>query len=156
MARAERGDANAMYNVGGIYDAGRHGVRQDQAVARTWYRKAAEKGEMRAAHNLGCSHRDGEGGPVDRALAAKYFRMAAEGGHVEAATNYGMALMSGDGVAADAVEAKKWLKKSADAGDELAVQQLGMLEMMDAMRGVSGMSFSSGPGAYSFSFGRGS
>ena len=47
--RANRGDANAMYNLGGYYDTGRLGVIQNQALARIWYQKAAEKGEARGA-----------------------------------------------------------------------------------------------------------
>ena len=69
--RANRGDANAMYNLGGYYDSGRLGVIQNQALARIWYQKAAEKGEARGAHNLGCSYRDGEGGPIDKVAAGK-------------------------------------------------------------------------------------
>ena len=145
-ARANRGDANAMFNLGGFYDTGVCGLTQDQALAREWFKKAAEKGESRAAHNLACSYRDGEGGPVDRAQAAKYFRMAAEMGHVQSATNLGSALMGGDGVEKDLEEARMWLTKSANAGDEAAVQQLQFLEMMGAMNDISGWSFSTEPG----------
>eukprot|EP00584_Thalassiosira_punctigera_P024736 CAMPEP_0172553636 /NCGR_PEP_ID=MMETSP1067-20121228/51321_1 /TAXON_ID=265564 ORGANISM="Thalassiosira punctigera, Strain Tpunct2005C2" /NCGR_SAMPLE_ID=MMETSP1067 /ASSEMBLY_ACC=CAM_ASM_000444 /LENGTH=343 /DNA_ID=CAMNT_0013341851 /DNA_START=23 /DNA_END=1051 /DNA_ORIENTATION=+ len=141
--RANRGDANAMYNLGAYYDGGM-GVPRDQALARVWYKKAAEKGETRAAHNLACSCRDGEGGPVDKALAANYFRMAAENGHVQATTCLGIALMRGDGVERDMVEAKKWLRKGANAGDELAMQQLQIIGMMS---GMGNMSFSSTEGA---------
>ena len=102
--------------------------RQDQAAARVWYQKSAEKGERRAAHNLACSYRDGEGGPVDRALAAKYFRMAAEAGHHEAATNLGIAYGRGLGVERDLEEARRWLTQGAEAGDELAVQELRALD----------------------------
>lgn len=155
QARAERGDANAMYNLGGYYDTGKPGLAQDQAMARVWYQRAAEKGESRGAYNLACSYRDGDGGPVDKAQAAKYFRMAGEKGHIQGVTCYGLALMSGDGVKRDTVEGKKWLQKGADAGDELAVQQLQMHEMMARMSGRMGgnMSVSSSPGMMSFSMG---
>ena len=149
-ARAERGDGNAMYNLGAYYDVGRPGLPRDQALARVWFERAAEAGESRGAYNLACSYRDGEGGPVDRAQAAKYFRMAGEKGHVQGITCYGLALMNGSGVERDPVEGKKWLKKGADAGDELAVQQLQMYEMMSSM---GGMSFSSSPGMMSFTMG---
>lgn len=134
--RAERGDANAMYNLGAYYDEGRPGLPQDQAVARVWFKRAAEAGESRGAYNLGCCYRDGEGGPVDTALAAKYFRMAGEKGHIQGITNYGLALMVGSGVDRDPVEAKKWLQKGADAGDELAAQQLEMHQMMAKMNAL--------------------
>jgi len=133
-ARAKRGCRNAMYNLAGWYDYGLYGVARDQAAARVWYRKAAEKGEERAAHNLACSYRDGEGGPVDKPLAAKYFRVAADGGHPVAATNLGIAYRVGDGVERDLEEAKRWLTKGANAGHELAVKELWVLDQ-DRMRG---------------------
>jgi len=145
LARALRGDANAMHNLGGRYDTGMNGFRHDQALARVWYQRAAEKGYVRAAHDLGCSHRDGEGGPVDYALAAKYFRQAAEGGHIHSCTNLGIALMNGTGVKKDVEEAKVWLKKGVEAGDELAVAKLNILE--------SGSPFGGGGGSYTFRFG---
>mmetsp|Transcript_33111 Transcript_33111/g.72609 ORF Transcript_33111/g.72609 Transcript_33111/m.72609 type:complete len:424 (-) Transcript_33111:200-1471(-) len=135
--RADRGDPSAMYNLGGYYDFGRMGIRQNQRTARVWYEKAALKGHSRAANNLACSHRDGEGGPVNPTEAARWFRVAAEMGHVQAATNLGLALMRGDGVKTDLKEAEVWLKKSADAGDELAVQQMGILDMMKSMNNAS-------------------
>ena len=154
-ARAERGDANAMYNVGGYYDSGINGYPQNQHLARKWFKKAAECGETRAAHNLACSYRDGEGGPVDTVMAAKYFRMAAVKGHVQATTCLGIAYMTGDGVDRDLDEAKKWLQIGANAGDELAVQQLEMLDMMSQMSSMgSNFSCSSNPGSMMFSFGK--
>jgi TPR repeat protein len=154
-ARANRGNPNAMYNMGGMYDSGLCGLTQDQALAREWYQKAAEKGETRAAYNLALSHRDGEGGPVDKVMAAKYFRLAAEKNHVQAITCYGIALLLGDGVERNIDEAKKWLRKGADAGDDLAVQQLQMCDVTSAMSGMTNMSFSSSAcsdGAQVFSF----
>lgn len=97
-------------------------------MARIWYQCAAEKGCARSAHDLACSYRDGEGGPVDLAMAAKYFRQAAENGHIPACTNLGIALRRGDGVNMDKDEARKWLKKGVDANDELAIRQLKLLD----------------------------
>jgi len=155
QARADRGDANAMYNMGGFYDYGQAGVRKDQALARVWYEKAALKGEARAASNLGCSHRDGEGGPINKQLAVKWFKVGAELGHVQAATNYAIALMRGDGVEKDTKAAERWLKASAKAGDELAVQQLEVLQMMNSgefNRFMSSTTFGPG-GSVSFKMG---
>lgn len=129
-ARAAQGDANAMYNLGSFYDHGRYGVPKDQATARLWYEKAALKGEARAANNLACSHRDGEGGPVDKVQATKWFRVAAELGHVQAGTNLGLAYMRGDGVAQDLEQAEFWLQNGANNGDGLAAMQLRMLNFI--------------------------
>ena len=49
---AERGDANAQYNLGVMYHSGQ-GVTQDYRQAVVWWRKAAEQGLAAAQHNLG-------------------------------------------------------------------------------------------------------
>ena len=49
---AERGDSEAQFNLGVIYDNG-EGVPQDYAEAVKWYRKAAEQGDAAAQSNLG-------------------------------------------------------------------------------------------------------
>ncbi len=41
---AEQGNAEAQFNLGGMYRQGR-GVPQDDAEAMKWYRKAAEQGD---------------------------------------------------------------------------------------------------------------
>jgi len=129
--RAHRGNANACYNLGGYYDAGRYGIPQDQTKARYWYQKAAMKGEERAAHNLACCYRDGEGGSIDHAVALKYFKMSAEGGHIPGITNLGLAYMRGDGLSQPNLqEAEKWLRKGSNRGDQLATQQLEVLQMI--------------------------
>lgn len=129
--RANQGDPNALYNLGGIYDGGLYGVEQDQVKARYYYRLAAEGGEVRGAQNLACSYRDGEGGPVDLVQAYTYFRMAAEGGHLQGITNLGLAYLHGDGVKQDIHESVKWLKLGAERGDLLAQQKLANMADFD-------------------------
>lgn len=124
--RANRGDPNACFNLGGIYDSGLYSVKEDQTQARHWYRLAAVGGEVRGAHNLACCYRDGPG-PIDLVQALKYFRIAAEGGHLPAITNVGLAYLNGSGVARDIQESEKWLTLGAQRGDPLAQQQLGDL-----------------------------
>jgi TPR repeat protein len=48
---AEKGDVNAQYNMGVMYDLG-HGVPMNKAEAAAWYRKAANKGYGTAMVNL--------------------------------------------------------------------------------------------------------
>jgi TPR repeat protein len=47
LARAERGDAKAQFNLGQIYDTGL-GVPQDVVQAVAWWRKAADQGFAQA------------------------------------------------------------------------------------------------------------
>ena len=63
---AERGDANAQYNLGLYYANGR-GVPQDDAEAVKWFRKAAEQGDASAQYNLGLFYASGRGVAQDDA-----------------------------------------------------------------------------------------
>ncbi len=47
LSLAERGNAYAQFHVGAMYTEG-HGVPQDDARARNWYRKAANQGHLDA------------------------------------------------------------------------------------------------------------
>jgi TPR repeat protein len=43
------------------------GVKQDDVLAASWYRKAADQGELKAQHNLGIMYSFGQGVPQDPA-----------------------------------------------------------------------------------------
>ena len=72
---AERGVAEAQFNLGVMYDTGR-GVPQDYAEALKWYRKAAGQGNAGAQYNLGIMYEKGRGVPQDYAKAVKWSRTA--------------------------------------------------------------------------------
>ena len=55
---AEAGDAELQFSLGVMYEHG-EGVRQDNAEAVRWYRKAAEQGYAEAQHNLGVMYARG-------------------------------------------------------------------------------------------------
>ena len=55
---AERGDADAQYNLGMMYADGR-GVPQDDTTAVEWFQKAAEQGHALAQKNLGVVYEQG-------------------------------------------------------------------------------------------------
>jgi hypothetical protein len=80
---AEQGDADALNNLGVMYDNGR-GVPQDHAEAVKWYRKAAEQGFVSALNNLGVMYDLGKGVPQDHAEAYIWYSLAAAGGHKKA------------------------------------------------------------------------
>ena len=80
--QAEKGDANAQFILGFLYDEGK-GVPQDYTEAAKWYRRAAEQGNKAARHNLGLM---GEQDQVwrDRAEMQKWHQRAAEQGNTAA------------------------------------------------------------------------
>ena len=76
---AKQGDAEAQYNLGGMYVQGR-GVRQDDAQAVQWYRKAAEQGQAEAQYNLGVMYEEGQGVSTNRKVAKEWFGKACDNG----------------------------------------------------------------------------
>ena len=119
------GAPTCQYNLAAYYDFGHKGLRRNPVEARRLYELAAKQGHRRAAHDLGCSHRDGDGGPKDPAAAFRWFQVAAELGHVKAQCNLGLAYQRGEGVSVDVEEAFKWLSMAAKGGDSLALRALG-------------------------------
>jgi TPR repeat protein len=121
QAKAEKGDAEAQFEVGNRYYSG-EGVPQDDVEAVKWYRKAADQGYAAAQFNLGNSHRTGEGVPQDDVEAVKWYRKAADQGDSAAQFNLGICYRDGRGVPQDYVEAHAWLNLSAASGDASAAK----------------------------------
>lgn len=91
---AEQGEAVAQYRLGSLYELG-NGVERDLAIAREWYRWAAEQGLMDAEYALGNWYQqrwhsgirhgqDFQSNEVDRKHALYWYRRAAERGHEQA------------------------------------------------------------------------
>jgi TPR repeat protein len=129
---AERGDANAQYNLGLLYARGQ-GVSQDYAKAVDWYRKAAESGVPAAQYNLGVMYANGQGVPANAAEARKWFLAAAEQGVGDAATGLG-SMYREEGQFKNYAEAERWYRKAAEQGVASAAFQLGV--MYDVGQGV--------------------
>ena len=72
---AKNGDAEAQYNLGVMYRAGR-GIPQDYKEARKWYRLAAEQGNALAQFNLGWMYASGKGVPQDYVQSHMWFNIA--------------------------------------------------------------------------------
>ena len=75
---AQRGDANAQFNIGLLYARQRR--RQDLRQAAEWYRKAAEQGVGAAEYNLGVMYANGDGVPRDVHEAVKWLQKASDAG----------------------------------------------------------------------------
>lgn len=88
---AEKGDADAQFNLGQAYKMGR-GVPADPKIAQSWYEKAAAQGHERAQAYLGVLlFQDGK-----RAEAMPWIRKAAERGDARSQYVLGTALFNGD------------------------------------------------------------
>jgi uncharacterized protein len=76
LAEAEKGDAEAAYYVGKLYEGGL-GTEPDYKTAATWYEKAAKAGHSASQFSLGALYEKGLGVPADPAKAFTLYRSAA-------------------------------------------------------------------------------
>ncbi len=75
LGAAQKGDAEAQYYTGTLYEKGA-GEGPDYQRAAEWYRKAADQGYSRAAISLGHLYEQGLGVNKDSAEALKWFAKA--------------------------------------------------------------------------------
>ena len=101
-----------QYLLGSMYGSGQ-GVPQDYSAAVSWYRKAAEQGDVDAKFELGLMYSNGQGAPQDNAAAVSWYRQAAEQGHATAQFNLGLMYSNGQGVLQDYTQAHMWLNLAA-------------------------------------------
>ncbi|MEQ1790864.1 MAG: tetratricopeptide repeat protein, partial [Nitrospiraceae bacterium] len=121
--QAEKGDAEAQFNLGLLYDRGRE-VPKDKSEALRWYRLAATQGDTFAQNALGDNYWEGTGVPKDDKEAVRWWRLAADKGFAPAQHSLGKLLAGGgQGVAPDKSQAYMWLVLSAAQGDEEAGRQ---------------------------------
>ena len=76
LAEAEKGDVEAEYYVGKLYEGGL-GTEPDYKTAATWYEKAAKAGHSASQFSLGTLYEKGLGVPADPAKAFTLYRTAA-------------------------------------------------------------------------------
>jgi len=82
---ADKGYANAQYNIGWMYGAG-SGVSKDNKQALKWYRKAADQGYADAQYNLALMYDAGAGVSRDLSKAKYWIKKAYENPDANAAT----------------------------------------------------------------------
>jgi uncharacterized protein len=120
---AEKGDADAAFNLGQAYRLGR-GVTIDLAQAQAWLGKAANAGHLDAQTTLGLLLFDSG----NREAAMGWLKKAAERGEPRAMLVYGTALFNGDGAPRDPLMAYAYVSRAAAQGLEPAKTTL---EQMD-------------------------
>ena len=123
---ANKGDANAQFNLGRCYDKG-VGVEQDYNEATKWFTKAAEQGNVKAQGILGFMFNEGQGVTQDYKEAMKWYKKAAEQGDAPSQFMTGLMFYEGQGVKQDYKEAVKWYTKAAEQGFAGAQCVLGLM-----------------------------
>lgn len=120
---AERGDPDAMFNLGHAYRAGR-GVPQDMRMAEQFYGRAARAGHEEAVSIYGLLlFQNGR-----REEAMPWVRRAAEAGDPRAQYVLGTAMFNGDVVEQDRVRAYALMSRAAAQGLPPARTQLEEIE----------------------------
>lgn len=129
---ADRGDADAQYELANLHDSG-FGVPQDDLYAAELMLKAAEQGHGKAALDLSGRYRSGRGVTQDDATAGFWLLRAADLGDLEAVCTLGEEFEGGHlgGGFNDALEC---YRRAADQGFAPAQANLG--RMYAAGRGV--------------------
>ena len=133
---AEKGDADAAFNLGQAYRLGR-GVPTNLATAKTWFESSAEKGHVDAQTTLGLLlFQNG-----DQTEGLRWLKNAAEKGEPRALLVYGTALVNGDGVTQDPVIGYAYVSRAAAQGLAPAKETLKQLDQIlsldDRKKGVA-------------------
>jgi uncharacterized protein len=128
---AQRGDANAQFNIGLLYANGK-GVRKDPKQAADWYRKAAEQGVGAAEYNLGVMYANGDGVPRDVHEAVKWLQRASDHGIPMGREH--LADLYGGNEVQNYAKSLEWHRQAASQGDPTAQFDFGL--MYDLGRGV--------------------
>lgn len=124
---AERGDADAQFRLGTLYEHGQ-GVKEDNQAALDWLHRAAEQGHVAAQSSLGALYSfDLEDLPANYTLARTWLLRAAEQGNARAQYNLGVLYRDALGAERDTPVALKWFQRAADQGDPMAQYNLGVM-----------------------------
>jgi hypothetical protein len=116
----------AMNYIGNMYFFGR-GVGRNYATATSWYRRAADAGDVYAMRNYGIMFHTGRGITKDEGSALYWWRKAAEHGDLISMSILGRRYQYGEGVIKDIRAAFSWYLKAADVGCAVGWCNLGRL-----------------------------
>jgi len=122
---AEKGDADAAFNLGQAYRLGR-GVPTNLGAAATWFERAAAKGHVDAQTTLGLMLFENG----DRVSGIRWLKQSAEKGDPRAMLVYGTALFNGDGAKKDPILGYAFVSRAAAQGLAPAQATLDQLDQI--------------------------
>jgi TPR repeat protein len=123
---ADRGDANAEYELGLMYFWGR-GVPQDYAQTRYLYQKAADQGFAKGEDGIGALYYYGHGFTQSYSNALAWYHKAADQGDAIAQEALGTMNYYGYGVPQSYTEAITWYRKAAGQNYAKAEYDIGLM-----------------------------
>ena len=139
---AERGNPDACFQLGTLYEAGRV-VETDMVQALHWFRMASDHGHPMAQYQLGMMFLEGRGAPQNFHQAAALLTRAAEKKHAVAQYYLATLYHSGQGVPEDVQQAYVWSSLAVACGCRLAeaealrdqlAKQLPAMQLREAQR----------------------
>jgi len=116
--------ADAQFKLGKCYN---QGVAKDNVTAAYWYKKAAERGHIRAQCRLGSMYINKNGVPQNYEEAVYWFKQAEDDG--EAQGYLGWMYMNGNGVERNYDKALFYLREAAEKGWAASKTNLGWMYM---------------------------
>lgn len=120
---ADRGDADAQFNMAQAYRFGR-GALPDMRIAQSWYEKAAQQGHEEAQVNLGLIlYQNG-----DRTASLPWIKKASDRGDPRAQYVLGTALFNGDLAGKDWPRAYALMTRAAASGLPPAASSLAEMD----------------------------
>ena len=120
---AEKGNAEAQFNLGLMYDMGRGMSCPDNDLAIKWYTKSAKQNYAGAQLNLGAKYLDME----NYALGMEFNKLAAENNIIHAYFNIGLIYEIGLGVTPNRTRARCWYEMATKNGNVNAQVNLGIM-----------------------------
>jgi S1-C subfamily serine protease len=120
--KAEKGNAEAQFQLGSKYYTGWEEVAKDEKLAEFWYTKAAEQGHADAQTELAYMYLKGIGVSEDYKQALAWYSRAAEQGDMDGQFWLGHMYAEGIGVVQNNKLAYVWFSLSATSGDKNAMK----------------------------------
>lgn len=127
-SKADAGDAEAQFMLGGCYYLGRYGVTKNSYNAVSWWQKSAAQDYAPAQISLGDRYLDGDGVGKDEVEAVRWFQKASDQDYPAALHRLGQCYLTGRGVSADIVQALRFFRQAATQGYGPSQQALEKLE----------------------------
>ena len=124
LMNAERGQSQAMLNLGLLYEQGL-GVARNFTKALEWYQKAGNAGEGEGYMRAGQCYEIGIGTTADMTKAVAVYEKAVALGHVPAMSRLAEVFLNGRGAPRDENRGFALLNRAADAGDGAAMFDMG-------------------------------
>ena len=89
MKRVDAGDVIAIHTLGGMYNLGMYGFKQNYTKALELWEQAVELGDAKAYHDAGVAYYKGQGVEKDEMKGEYYMELSAIRGNTEARHNLG-------------------------------------------------------------------